>query len=92
MFGGDTAAEALNHIEDTLAHLAAARLKLIDGHGIGFQNIEVYIAVANVAVPDDFEIRVVGVHHGLDLRQQFGDLRDRRRNIIFVMKAEEFEL
>ena len=67
MFGRNRTIVFLNGFKHRLVHCLALGKKRLLAHMLGFENIQVQVAVANVAELDNLKVRVVGLHNRVDI-------------------------
>ena len=84
MLGRNTATVLLHHLEHPLRYFAAFLSEFLDRECFGFEYIQVYIAVANMAKPDNLEIGISLADERIDFFQKYCNFRYFYRNVILV--------
>ena len=84
MFRRYAAAPCLHQFKDLWAHGVADVKKLINTHRLRPQDIQVQIAVANMAVPANLEARITLLNVAIDICEKSRHFADPHRQIVFI--------
>ncbi len=87
MLGRHTALITFDNLEDPFVHLLALLKEILFGHVFRFEDVQVQVAVADVAEPDNLEIRVVLGDHRVDFLQEPWHLGNHHRDIVLIRRT-----
>ncbi len=87
VFGADRAVVLLHGLEHPLIDRRALGEELVLGQALGLENVQVQVAVADMAEPDDLEVRVVFANDAVDIRGgSAGTLANSDRDVVLVRR------
>ena len=84
MLGGNAAAHVVQQLRQHAGDLRALRHEVRVGHALGLQHVDMQVAVADVAEPHHFELRVGRVQQLAGARQEARQRRDAHRDVVLV--------